>query len=96
MDVTHRDRQTTYRFWHPQLNITFRGRQEWILVMQALNATGHTPRNVTRILSTEAFPNLPEDVRGGSAQGVVGQKIVVPSFRLLCPETRILLVRQFF
>lgn len=46
MDSTHRDRQTTYRFWHPQLHVTFQGRLEWIHVMQALAVTGQTPRHV--------------------------------------------------
>lgn len=46
MDPTHRDRQSTYRFWHPQLNITFRHRSEWRHVLQACQTTGKSPREV--------------------------------------------------
>ena len=46
MGTTHRDRQATYRFWHPQRNITFRYRSEWHEVMHALQLTGKTPGQV--------------------------------------------------
>ena len=46
MDPTHRDRQATYRFWHPQLNVTFRWRSDWILVSQALALTDQHPREI--------------------------------------------------
>lgn len=46
MDPTHRERQSTYRFWHPQLNITFGNRLEWLEVLRALNLTGRIPRQV--------------------------------------------------
>jgi len=46
MDPTHRDRQDTYRFWHPQLNITFHGRLEYREVQRALQETGRTPRQI--------------------------------------------------
>jgi len=46
MDSTHRDRQDTYRFWHPQLNVTFQGRLEYREVQRALQATGRTPRQI--------------------------------------------------
>ncbi len=38
MDPTHRQRQATYRFWHPQLI--------WILVAQALQKTGESPQQI--------------------------------------------------
>ena len=46
MDPTHRDRQDIYRFWHPQLNPTFRGRLEYLEVHRALRETGRTARQV--------------------------------------------------
>ncbi len=46
MDPTHRERQDTYRFWHPQLNITFRGRLEYRIVQRALRETGQTLRQI--------------------------------------------------
>jgi hypothetical protein len=46
MNPTHRDRQDTYRFWHPQLNMTFRSRLEYLEVHRALHETGQTPRQI--------------------------------------------------
>lgn len=46
MDPTHRQRQATYRFWHPQLMVTFRSRPDWILVTQALQKTGESPQQI--------------------------------------------------
>ena len=46
MNPTHRDRQDTYRFWHPQLNITFPSRLEYREVYCALHETGQTPRQI--------------------------------------------------
>ncbi|MCL4494831.1 MAG: hypothetical protein M1294_08450 [Firmicutes bacterium] len=46
MNPTHRDRQDTYRFWHPQLNITFHSRLEYREVHRALHETGQTPRQI--------------------------------------------------
>ena len=38
------NRQDTYRFWPPQLNMTFRSRLEYLEVHRALHETGQTPR----------------------------------------------------
>ena len=46
MDPTHRQRQATYRFWHPQPMVTFRSRPDWILVAQALQKTGESPQQI--------------------------------------------------
>ena len=43
MNPTHRDRQDTYRFWHPQPNITFPSRLEYRAVHRTLHETGQTP-----------------------------------------------------
>ena len=46
LDPTHRQRQATYRFWHPQLMVTFRSRPDWILVAQTLQQTGESPQRI--------------------------------------------------
>ncbi len=81
MDPTHRERQDTYRFWHPQLNITFCGRLEYRIVQRALRETGQTPRQIliqwarqidlevepdSTSNPTELAPDLQEDSPGST------------------------------
>ncbi len=40
------ERQDNYRMAHPQLNVTFRDRDEHWTVKRALWRTGHSPREV--------------------------------------------------
>ena len=61
MDPTHRDRQDTYRFWHPQLNITFRGRLEYLEVHRALRETGKTPRQILVQWARQVTPRFESD-----------------------------------
>ena len=40
------DRQSRYRVWHPQINVTFRYSEEYNVVRLACLYTGRTPRDV--------------------------------------------------
>ena len=61
MNPTHRDRQDTYRFWHPQLNMTFRSRLEYLEVHRALHETGQTPRQILVQWAWQVIPHFESD-----------------------------------
>jgi len=61
MDPTHRGRQDTYRFWHPQLNLTFRGRLEYLEVRHALRETGQKPRQILLQWARHVAPRFNPD-----------------------------------
>ena len=46
MPTPGNERQASYRFWHPQLNITFAWRSEYHAVLRACAAKQITPRDV--------------------------------------------------
>ncbi len=46
MPTPGKDRQAGYRFWHPQINVTFHWRSEYHLVQEACHRAQMTPRDV--------------------------------------------------
>ncbi len=46
MPTPGKDRQAGYRFWHPQLNVTFHWQLEYHLVREACRRAQTTPRDV--------------------------------------------------
>ncbi len=64
MPTPHRDRQAAYRYWHPQLNLTFSDRHLWGEVVQACERQGVRPQDVRiawakqvlRATDTETLP----------------------------------------
>ncbi len=46
MPTPGNERQANYRFWHPQLNITFAWRSEYNIVLRACAKKQVTPRDV--------------------------------------------------
>lgn len=46
MGTPGKERQSDYRWKHPQLNVTFRNRDEYWTVMRALSRIRLTPRQV--------------------------------------------------
>ncbi len=46
MPTPGKERQAGYRFWHPQLNVTFAWRSDYHLVVRACAMRQITPRDV--------------------------------------------------
>ena len=46
MPTPGNERQASYRFWHPQLNITFAWRSDYYAVLKACAEKQVTPRDV--------------------------------------------------
>jgi hypothetical protein len=46
MSTPGSERQSSYRMWHPQINVTFRNQDEHWTVKRACWRTGGTPREV--------------------------------------------------